>query len=375
MLICADTGKQTRVFKSQAAAGAVSDCCWSVQGKNDFLHLEAGSKQALTTWLFGINRLITRGGKKIVLEDGAAPKQAAPNGRRFSVMAGSAGLGDAVGPSSAIARDPNAGRLLALDDCPLLHQGHVFTCYIERKGVIEKTNQFVFCETDNGSGSGARICWCQPGFRVESSLNSIRCSSLTDVYMGKQTAILKSAVAASADPKCCLSLVSRHGTFNFTLDSPALLAAWVKELTTTLQRDGRKVDEGAGAGASPSAPQGSGRRMSIMPTAIGGLPKTAQQTAIELNTKKSLLHVSTTDTVRMLQEGRRFWRYFDGLTGPQKEQVTVFYDKTSNAFYWSPVGHRAMSADACLSLAKLTDVFLYVLHCSTCSWQERACRV
>lgn len=151
--------------------------------------------------------------------------------------------------------------------------------------------------------------------------------------------------------------MSRHGTFNFTLDSPALLQAWVKELTTTLQRDGRKVDEGAGAGAGaaagPSAPQG--RRMSIMPTAIGGLPKTAQQTAIELNTKKSLLHVSTTDTVRMLQEGRRFHRYFDGLQGPQKELVTVFYDKNSNAFYWSPVGHRAMSPDACLSLAKLTS--------------------
>jgi hypothetical protein len=380
------TNKQTKLFRSPACQSAVTEHCFSVASANTVLNLEASSKAQLTTWLFGINRLLSRGGKKIVLEAGQAPSAkpaaggSAPLGqKRFSVIAGAGGLVDVDGAAAARANPAVAGRLLPNEDLPLLSAGHVFMCYIQRAGVVERVAQFVFLSTDNSRGGvGPRICWCAPGFRVESELNRISLKALTDVFVGKETEVMKSPAAAQADPKCCLSLVSRHGTFNFQLDSPALLKAWVRELTSVLQRDGRKVaDEAAEAAAasaaqtagssastlgSSSSSRASGRRLSVMPTAIGGLPKTAHETAVAMNVKRrqSLLHLSTTDTVRMLQDGRRFTRYFDGMRGGvvQKELVTVFYARDTNSFYWAAPGERTQTDANSLNLGQLTDVYL-----------------
>lgn len=181
------TGKQTKVFAAGGpAAQAVEAHCWSVAGRHDVLHLEAGSKAQLAAWLYGVNRLITRSGKKLVLESGAAPKDAAPIGRRrFSVAGGAA----PPAPAAAAAATPPA-RLL--DDCPLLHAGHVFVCYIEKDGAVHRTTQFVFCAPGVGAALGtksAKICWCAPGFRVESELNCIRLAGLTDVYVSATTSL------------------------------------------------------------------------------------------------------------------------------------------------------------------------------------------
>lgn len=149
---------------------------------------------------------------------------------------------------------------------------------------------------------------------------------------------------------------------NFELDSPSLLKDWVKELTTIISKDGRRVAdvaaENAAAGAaSPKA----GRRMSIMPTgSMAGLPKTAQETALGMNVKRrqSLLHLSTSDTVRVLQDGRRFYRYFEGSNGVQKELVTLFYVRDKNSFFWCQPGQRVQIPEQHINLNTLTDVYL-----------------
>ena len=160
--------------------------------------------------------------------------------------------------------------------------------------------------------------------------------------------MLQSAAAAGAAAQCCVSLVSKQGTLNLEMDSPAMVKAWIKELTHVLQRDGRRVTDEAAERAAALAAQGgshpspwahsaaapipAGRRLSIMPSAIGGLPRTAHEAAMALGGKRrqSLLHLSTTDTVRMLQDGRRFYRYASGTNGPTREIVTLFYVKDKN---------------------------------------------
>jgi hypothetical protein len=185
-LVSADTGKQTRTFTAPESSSAVEELCWSIIGKHDMLNLEASTKPDMTTWLFGVNKLIVRSGKKMVLEEGAAPSKVGKENkmgkRRFSVKPG-AGAQLAPPPTKPDSA-ATAGQLLAMADCPLLYEGHVFTCYIEKGGVIVRSKQFVFYSNEGG---GARICWCAPGFRVESELNQIKLKSLTDVY-GQESA-------------------------------------------------------------------------------------------------------------------------------------------------------------------------------------------
>ncbi len=180
LILLPDTGKQTRQFKSASTARVPSELCWSVVGSQSMLHLQGSSKGQVTTALFALNKLITRGGKKIVLEEGAAPTKALPGAqtplgnRRFSIQAGGAS-------ASTRADSSKAGRLLPADDLPLLNSGHVFVCYVPRGGVVTRTNQFVFLASGDAR-KGQRICWCQPGFRTENELNSINIKTLTDIY-------------------------------------------------------------------------------------------------------------------------------------------------------------------------------------------------
>lgn len=151
------------------------------------LNLEAASKQDMTLWLFGINRIITRSGKKMVLESGDAPVPSSDKigKRRFSVKPGATLTSATNQPSNQPSTAANAQAVeAAMKECPLLYEGHVFTCYIEKAGAggstIVKSKQFVFYANQNGP---PRICWCAPGFRVESELNRIVLKSLTDIYV------------------------------------------------------------------------------------------------------------------------------------------------------------------------------------------------
>lgn len=176
-----DTGKQTRTFTAPESASAVSDLCWSLVGKHDILNLEASNKTSLTTWLVGLNAQVTRAGATMVMEAGAAPSTAErtqPIGaRRFSLKPGTMSLL----PTS----QPAAPAAIAASEYPLLSSGYVFTCYLEKGGSVIRTKQFVFYTNDGDLG--ARICWCAPGFRVESELNRIMLRALTDVYVVSYT--------------------------------------------------------------------------------------------------------------------------------------------------------------------------------------------
>ena len=105
----------------------------------------------------------------------------------------------------------------------------------------------------------------------------------------------------------------------------------------------------AGRGASPASYQ--------KPAA---LPSTAQETARQLAARRAtLIALSDRDTIDMMKDGSKFYRYFlkEGTNQAGKEIVTVWF--AENAFWWAlPMLGKQQRANATLPLNQLTDVFL-----------------
>jgi hypothetical protein len=80
-------GKQTPVFQHEVAASAVEDRCFSIMGAKYALHLECETSEQLTTWLYGLDKVLTSSGKKFVLdEEVTLPVSPEAAQRRFSVV-------------------------------------------------------------------------------------------------------------------------------------------------------------------------------------------------------------------------------------------------------------------------------------------------
>jgi hypothetical protein len=189
-----------------------------------------------------------------------------------------------------------------------------------------------------------RVQWrCCAASRSLCLLAAVLCCAVSP----RQTSVLTDPAASAANAKCCVTFVQAGGKqLNLEALSAEQCNAFLAGINSVLTGNGLQVvlEESKTVSETANAGKTKSKRFSIMASSIAGLPKTAHETVMGLNVNKrqSLLHLSTSDTISMMTDGRRFYRYFtSGLGGGvHKELVTVFFVKEKN-------GQRASSCARC----------------------------
>jgi len=155
----------------------------------------------------------------------------------------------------------------------LMWKGRSFTMYEQTPTGIAKSGVFVFYNPNVGK-AGA-FFWCPLGKRDEMSDHCLPLKSLTDIYLGKQTDIFRSAMAKEAPEEHCVSMIGKEKTLNLEAQSVDQLKTWVAGIQYALTHSGQRVvleekDAVTGAvtpsnGSAPlSAPPANARRISVM---------------------------------------------------------------------------------------------------------------
>ena len=71
---------------------------------------------------------------------------------------------------------------------------------------------------------------CEPGRREQRNDRCIPIEELTDLFTGKQSALLKTAVARDADAECCFTLVGDRGEWNLQEETKEAVHMWMEAL-------------------------------------------------------------------------------------------------------------------------------------------------
>jgi hypothetical protein len=401
------------VLSSSYASGAPNNKCLSLLTRSgQYLDLEADTVEQLSSWLFGIQTVLSKSGKQCYVDTDTSNKPVQAPGqsknKRFSI------LGNTLEGVEASRHAQFKRAILTIprdENLRLMTQGSDYWVYTsDSTGQGQRQRMHVFYTPQTAS-----LFWCELGQRKSDPKREISIHNITDLYVGKMSKVFKLPCASQAEKSKCITIQSTTNELNIEGDSMEQVTALLSGINHLLNSNGMQVlieetPATVGGGSSPSSPTGTGdRRFSIMPkspiqavieaeddddeddasedeeeedevaalpsalpttvtskrasimsTKVTGLPSTAHETALGLNVKRrqSLLHLSTTETVRMLQDGRRFYRYFGQPPNIQKELITLFYVKEKNAFYWCQPGQRVQIEEQQLSLNTLTDVYL-----------------
>jgi hypothetical protein len=130
-------------------------------------------------------------------------------------------------------------------------------------GSTHKEVIMLFYQDDNTKMGS--LYWCEPGDLTPSPDHCLPLHTLTDIYVGKQTEALKSALASNALPNRCCSLVG-DVILNLQGDSKEQLGAWLFGINSILTTKGKKITEPSKKGAA-SAPAAAASPASATPKA------------------------------------------------------------------------------------------------------------
>lgn len=323
-------GKQGAVFKSSEAKKAKDELCVSILSDNgSSLDLEALTQEQMVAWLRGLDALLVSKGDSIVVESTSDEQPAC---RRFSIdRSGSSLPGASLAPATQ-------------NTFSMLSAGGEFQLYSNDTGRPARKDVSVFVEEGT-------LYWCAPGKRVKDESSSIDLGTITDVYLGKQTPIMKSSFASSAKEEACFSLiaesnVSGHVELNLECDSTEQLLAWMWGLNLLFIEAGKTVSmEDEVTQESAPSPTSQKRRFSVAGSHLSS----------------SSLTMSIEATVDMLSAGRNFKRYWEDGNGKVLEETVFLFCRNDAGrfwFYWCAPGTRNEDPDRSFCLDTITDIFL-----------------
>eukprot|EP00808_Paulinella_micropora_P030932 g73504.t1 len=299
-------GKQTNVFKSAVAEKAVRENCFSIKTAAGDLHLEASAKAHIDLWLKAVKVLLSNSGKDVV---DAEEKQA---GRRYSF----------VKKQEIMTRElagMNKGQPVMRFTAAKSYQATLFM----RSGTL----------------------YLVPGNvkDIVGAEEKIRLKKMTDIFVGKQTSVMKSPIAAAADANCCFSFVSKKATIDCAFSQREHGEMFLTGIRQVLSGTGKKVLLEDGKKAAPQ--QGGQRRYSI----VG-------------NQAQSEGKGSNAERVAMLTKGENFTMYQLNKTGGvDKSEVTLFLNVAKGSIgtlYWCPVGRKVERSAQSLPLDRIEEVLV-----------------
>jgi hypothetical protein len=306
----------------------------------------------------------------------SGPSGTSGRGKRFSIMT--------ANPTSTELDQSRYGNfkraLLAIpenENLRVMCEGRDFYIWQvdETTGRVYKQLQHLYYVTQQQSGSSQPLrlgafYWNDVGKKETNPARRFIIGDLSDVFVGKQTAILTDPAAATANPKCCVTFVTSQGKqLNLEALSAEQCNTFLSGINSILTGNGLTVLLEESKSVSETGKVGKKtKRFSIMaPTPLPGVnmadPRAVALSAAQVvdgtKQRQTQLGVATHEVISTMNEGRRFTRYYQQKNGIyDKEVITLFYVKESHTLFWSPPGSRNQSTEAQLKLDELSDVFL-----------------
>ena len=227
-------GKQTPSFRGHSAAVAAR--CFTIGGFSQSnapveLNLQADLEEILSAWLFGLNSLASRSGKKVV--DQFQPAARGRDARRLSVVS------TRPGPAAPSAAAPVV-QLLPLER---IEQG--FEAKVYKAGTHGAQAEEVFLWYSKQRSDLGYLYWAPSLSRQTNPDNCLDINDVVEIYVGKQTELFKELQFADLNQEFCFTLMLRNGNeLNIELrDESAVVATWIPALAEILTQGGKNVCE------------------------------------------------------------------------------------------------------------------------------------
>ena len=170
-------------MQSAFATNAPNNKCLSLLTRSkQYLDLEADTVEQLSAWLFGIQTVLSKGGKQCYVDTDTSNKPIQPAGqsknKRFSILGASL---EGVEQS----RHANFKRAILTiprdENLRLMTQGSDYEVYeIDAQGVGKKTRMHVFYAPQLAS-----LFWCETGKRTQDPTKEINIHAITDLYVSR----------------------------------------------------------------------------------------------------------------------------------------------------------------------------------------------
>lgn len=217
---------------------------------------------------------------------------------------------------------------------------------------------FVFFEISETSGT---FYVCAAGTRTKINADSISLDDLTDLFIGKQHAYLKTEAAKDLPNARCLTLSAGTKSWCLSASSVEMTVAWLAAIQALLRAQGKIVQ-------APTTPLGA--------AALPQLPESMPSTPVDLARALGLGSVSTRgpamDAIMlMFEQGKPFQRVWLSTVGEltlfHSERIWLWYAPRSattgecGTLYWCPIAEKkqkATSSSRAIPLHTLTDLTL-----------------
>jgi hypothetical protein len=353
-------GKQSPAFASKHATAALSSRCVTFKGRTSTgsggdgvttLDLQADQPELLSAWLFGLNTILDKLGKRVVDLSRAKTQT---HRQRYSVVA----------PADTHPTHPLTP-LTELSSIQAVEQG--MEAKLHRPNVASEEVWLWYSRQRSELGC---IYWAPAVSRNPSPENSVDLSQLSEIFVGKQTAVLQHAALAAVPEEYCFSLITRSGgKVSLQLLQPMDLSVWVDALTSILSDNGKNIvqegpeeneEEGKQKEHHDTLAHQSARkvlsfrkRFSILArqqkVGTESIPRNIfshlkPQEAMENMTIKrpTIASLPTTPVVKMMMHGTIFTGYAENRKGKfVKKHLLVFYNPKHGrhgTLYWCPPG-------------------------------------
>jgi Flp pilus assembly protein TadG len=222
-------GKDTPLLKSPIASASPRDRCLYLNTAAVSLNLEAASPELKNTWMKNLHQLMIKLGRQTIDEN-------KKNAKAPVTPTSSNGSGSQNGKSSHTMDAKTA--------LNIVQAGATFTMYYPNdQGVESSKQQFFYFMTATGNEVPGILFWCDVGQRVQLPKQRFTLNTIKQMRAGKETPILKSAVASKAKPTNCLSVFSSNLVLNLEAATQEVRDSWMKSLHTVLVRYGMKAVE------------------------------------------------------------------------------------------------------------------------------------
>ena len=210
-------GRQTAELRSQAASGGAADQCFSITSdkRKIALHLRAESASVRSAFLAGIRHVWTK------------PTMVTQQTPNIAAMAAGANFVSILRPATDARTEEkdvqNGGTV----------NGGV--------GSMEKREVFVWYEsTDSKLGT---LYWCDVGSKQRVPGQSLQLHRISDVYLGKQAAEMKSAEASPYPSHCCFSIIAKDKSIHLIAPSEAVRTTWLAGIKDAFANVGKKATD------------------------------------------------------------------------------------------------------------------------------------
>lgn len=337
-------GKQTKAFRNSLhAEKADENCCVSLIGEGGKeVNLEARNTEQLVAFLWGLNSILATSGKTV-----GRAEAVGTNVPRFTVYDADKTPADAANGATE-ERQETFLSLPFAEIVAMMIKGGNFTAYVEggSPGHVIKRSIFLFYSpTDGKAGT---FFWCEPGKREIDPRRRLPLSEVTDIFLGKQTAVLENEAAQNAPEDRCFSIITPRTSLHLSGESGEQVTAWLYSLDTVLSSSGKKFVLDADA-MQDETNEPQPRRFTVVNQSTAVLPRS-----------KVPVQQTESAAVKEMTNGCDLVSY-ENASNPIRRPLFFFYQPAVGKYgsiFWCERGERVESPSNCIPLHTVTDVFI-----------------